>query len=96
MNVVFFTIRAELLDIQNASDTTWHLGLLYELPELKFSISLMKLISSFLSQRKLTVSVELEISTPRDIQADCNRVLSCPTHCTVYVSKIRPQNLVSI
>jgi hypothetical protein len=41
----------------------------YKLLELKFSISPIKLISSFLSQRKFRVSVEGEMSTPRDIQA---------------------------
>jgi hypothetical protein len=41
---------AALLDIEKAFDKTWHLGLLYKLPELKISISLIKLISSFLSQ----------------------------------------------
>jgi hypothetical protein len=40
---------AVFLDIEKAFDTTWHLGLLYKL---KFSFNLMKLISSFLSQRK--------------------------------------------
>jgi hypothetical protein len=51
--------------------TTWHLGLLYKLSKFKFLISLIKCISSFLSQRKCRVSVEgeSEISTPRDIQA---------------------------
>jgi hypothetical protein len=56
-------------DIEKVFDTAWHLGLLYELSELKFSISLIKLISSFLPQRKLGVSVESEMSTLKDIQA---------------------------
>jgi hypothetical protein len=38
---------AVFLDIEKAFDTTWHLGLLYKLSELKFSIGLIKLISSF-------------------------------------------------
>jgi hypothetical protein len=58
---------AVFLVIEKASDT-WHLGL-YKLWELKFSISLIKLISSFLSQRQFRVSVEGERSTPRGIQA---------------------------
>jgi hypothetical protein len=57
------------LDIEKASHTTCHLGLLYKFSELQFLISLMKLISSFVSQRKFRVSVEGELSTPRDIQA---------------------------
>jgi hypothetical protein len=57
------------LDTEKAFDTTMHLGLLHKLSELKFSISLIKLIPSFLSQRKFGVSVEYEISTPSDIKA---------------------------
>jgi hypothetical protein len=41
------------------------------LSKLEFSTSLIKLISSFLSQRKLLViiSVEVEMSTPREMRA---------------------------
>jgi hypothetical protein len=52
---------AVFLDIEKAFDTTW----LYKLSKLQFPTSLIKLISSFLSQRKFRVSVEGEISTPR-------------------------------
>jgi retron-type reverse transcriptase len=58
-----------LLDIEKAFDTTWHPGLLYKLSKLKLSDSLIKLISSFLSQRKFRVSVKDEMSTPRRMQA---------------------------
>jgi hypothetical protein len=54
------------LGIEKAFDTTWHTDLLYKLSYLKFSISLIKLIPSFLSQRKFRVSVEGEISMPRN------------------------------
>jgi hypothetical protein len=60
---------AVFLDIEKAFDKTWHLGLLYNLSELKFSISLIKFINSFLSQRKFRVSVEGELSTPTNTQA---------------------------
>jgi hypothetical protein len=50
-------------------DTTWHSGLLYKLSKLEFSNSLTKLIGSFLSERKFRVSVEVEMSTPREMQA---------------------------
>jgi hypothetical protein len=46
-----------------------HSGLLYELSKLEFSISLIKLTSSFLSKRKLSVSVEGEMSAPREMRA---------------------------
>jgi hypothetical protein len=58
---------AVFLDIVKTFDTTWHYGLLYKLSKLEFSTSLIKLISSFLSQRKLSVSVEEEMSTPREM-----------------------------
>jgi hypothetical protein len=60
---------AVFLDIQKAFVTTWHSGLLYKLVKLQFSNSLIKLISSFLSQRRFRVSVESELSTPRYMQA---------------------------
>jgi hypothetical protein len=51
---------AVFLDIEKAFDTTWHPGLIYKLSTLQFSTSLIKLISSLLSQRKSRVSVEIE------------------------------------
>jgi hypothetical protein len=60
---------AVFLDIEKAFDTTWHPGLLCKLSELEFPTSLIKLISSFLSQWKFRVSVEGKMSTPREIQA---------------------------
>jgi hypothetical protein len=57
------------LDIEKAFDTTWHSGLLYKLSKLEFSTSLNKLIGSFLSQGKLRVSVEGEMSALRVMQA---------------------------
>jgi hypothetical protein len=60
---------AVFLDIEKAIDTTWHSGLIQKLYKLKFSGSLIKLIGSFLSQRKFRFSVEGEMSTPRVIQA---------------------------
>jgi hypothetical protein len=40
---------AVFLDIEKAFDKTWHIGMLYKLSTLQFSISLIKLIGSFLS-----------------------------------------------
>jgi hypothetical protein len=37
------SMAAVFLDVEKAFDTTWHLGLLYELSTLQFSISLIKL-----------------------------------------------------
>jgi hypothetical protein len=60
---------AVFLDIEKAFDTTWHTGLLYKLSKLEFSFNLIKLVSSFLSQRKFRDSVEGEMSTPRVMQS---------------------------
>jgi hypothetical protein len=60
---------AVFLDIEKAFDTTWHHGLLYKLSKLEFSTNVIKLLGSFLSQRKFRVSVEGEMSTPREMQA---------------------------
>jgi hypothetical protein len=50
------SMAAVLMDIEKAFDsTTLHLGLLYKLSKLEFFISLIKLISSFLSERKSLV-----------------------------------------
>jgi hypothetical protein len=78
---------AVFLNIEKAPDTIWHLGLLNELSELKFSITLIKLIDSFLSQRKFRVSVEGKMSTPRVIQAGGPQgsVLS-PTLYSLYIN----------
>jgi hypothetical protein len=45
-------------------------GLLYKLSKLEFSTNLIKLLGSFLSQRKFRVSVEGEMSTQRVMQAE--------------------------
>jgi hypothetical protein len=62
-------MAAAFLDIEKAFDNTWHPGLLYKLSNLEFSTSLVRLISSFLSQRKFRVSVECEMSVPKKMQA---------------------------
>jgi hypothetical protein len=54
--------------------------LLYELSELRFSSSLIRLISWFLSNRKFRVMVEGELSTPRYKQA------GAPTLYSLYIN----------
>jgi hypothetical protein len=78
---------AVFLDIETALDTTWQFTLLYKLSKFNFSISLIKLIRSFLSQRKFIVVVEDEITTARDIQTGVPKgtVLS-PTLCSTYIN----------
>jgi hypothetical protein len=58
---------AVFLDIESAFDTTWHTGLLYKIA--KFPVCLIKLINSYLLNKKFRVSVEGEMSTPRVMQA---------------------------
>jgi hypothetical protein len=60
---------AVFLDIKKAFDNTWPSGLLYKLSELEFSTSLIRLIASFLADRKFEVLVEGEFSMPRKIAA---------------------------
>jgi retron-type reverse transcriptase len=78
---------AVFLDIEKAFDTTWHSGLLYKLSKMEFSTNLIKLIGSFLSNRKFSVSVEGEMSTPREMQAGVPQgsVLS-PTLFNMYIN----------
>jgi hypothetical protein len=61
---------AVFLDIEKAFDTTWHPGLLYKLSEFYFSTSIIKLICSFLPNKKFIIMVEGELSTPRNIQVE--------------------------
>jgi hypothetical protein len=78
---------AVFLDIEKAFDMTWHLGLLYKLSKLEFSINLIKLISSFLSQRKFRVSVEGEMSSPREMRAGVpQRSILSPTLYNIYIN----------
>jgi retron-type reverse transcriptase len=80
-------MAAVFLDIEKAFDTTWHTGLLYKLSKLEFSTSLVKLICSFLSQWKFSVSVEGKMSMPREMQAVVPQgsVLS-PTIFNMYIN----------
>jgi hypothetical protein len=66
------------LDIEKVSDTTWHLGLLYKLSKLKFWISLMKLVSFFVSQRKFRDSVKVKCLRQRMYKVGYHKVPSCP------------------
>jgi hypothetical protein len=77
---------AVFLDIENPFDTTWLSSLLYKLHKLEFLTSLIKLISSFLSQHKFSVLVEGKISTSREMRSGVPKgsVLS-PTFCNRHI-----------
>jgi hypothetical protein len=82
---------AVFLDIENAFDTTWHSGLL---SKLEFSTSLIKLISSFISQRKFSVLMEGEMSTPREMRAGVPQGSNLsPTLYNMYIND-DPKQLV--
>jgi hypothetical protein len=58
------------LDIVKVYATTWHHGLFYKLSKLQFSTRVIKLICSFISQRKCRDLVEGEISNPKYMEAE--------------------------
>jgi retron-type reverse transcriptase len=86
LNFNNMTSAAVFLCIEKAFDATWHNGLLYKLSKMNFSANLIKLISSFLSNRKFSVSMEGEISTQRIMKARVPQgsVLS-PTLLNIYI-----------
>jgi hypothetical protein len=78
-------MAAVFLDIEKAFDTTWHLGLLYELSRLKFSISLIKFISSF-SEKIQESQSKVKCLCQGIHKQGYHKVLSCPPHYTVYTN----------
>jgi len=79
---------AVYLDIEKAFETTYHPSFLYKLSEFHFSSSLIKVIISFLYNRKFRVLVEDEISScppPEIYKQDCRKVHSYPLPCTFCI-----------
>jgi hypothetical protein len=78
---------AVFLDTETAFYTTWHSGLLYKLSKLQFPTNLVKLINSYLTNRKFKVSVEGELSTPREIRAGVSQgSVLAPTLYSLYIN----------
>jgi hypothetical protein len=78
---------AVFLDIEKAFDTTGQPGLLYKISKLKFPAILTKLINSSLANRTFRVSVEGELSTPREIQAGVPQgSVLAPTVYSLYIN----------
>jgi hypothetical protein len=81
-------------DIGNAFDTTWHTGLLYKLLKLNFLARIIKLISSFLLQRKFGVLVEGKMSTPRCMHTGVPQgSILTPTLYNLYINDTPPQTI---
>jgi hypothetical protein len=93
------------MDIEKAFNMAWHISLPYKLLELKFLISLIKLIGSFLREN----SVEGEISTLRTCRGTTKfcpvpHIVQCVCACTCMHTRVHtyryindsPKHMVSI
>jgi hypothetical protein len=63
------SMAAVFLDIQKAFDITWHSGIIHKLLELEFSTTCIKLIASFLTERKFEVLMDGKFFLPWKIAA---------------------------
>jgi len=82
-HVILYTMSNAVvfLDIEKAFHTIWHSGLFHKLCNLQFSTIIINVICSSLSFIKFKVSVEGEISTTREMQAQVPkrfRPVFCP------------------
>jgi hypothetical protein len=73
------------LNNEKAFNIAWQHGLPYKFSVLEFSIIIIMLISSFISQRKFRISVEGEMSTQRYMQAGVLQCSSFPYYTTNQV-----------
>jgi hypothetical protein len=72
--------------MQKALDTTWHSGVLYKSPKSGFSTSLIKLINSFLTDRKCEILVEGEFSTARELARIPQDSVCAPILYRLYIN----------
>jgi hypothetical protein len=70
---------AVFLDIEKTFDTTWNCDILNKLSELEFSISLIELLASFITERKCKDLADGEFSTPRKIAVGVPQGSSFPS-----------------
>jgi hypothetical protein len=76
---------AVFLDIEKAFDITWHLGLLYKLSTLQFSISLVNLLAFSLLRENSEFQSKVNYLRQGIHKQGFHKVLSCPAHCAVFI-----------
>jgi hypothetical protein len=74
-------------NIEKAFAITWHFGLLFELSELAFFTSPIKLSDSFLSERKFSLDIGLIFYVQRSSGKGCLTAPSLLQYRTVYITK---------
>jgi hypothetical protein len=76
---------AVFLDIEKAFETIWHSGLLYKLSKSELSTSLIKLSSSFLSQRKFMFRQKAKCLRQGKCEQECFKFMFCSLLCTICI-----------
>lgn len=82
------------LDVEKAFDTIWHKGLVYKLKNFGYPMYILKIVKSFLENRKFVVEIDATHSSPRNILAGVPQgsVLS-PILYSIYTSDYKlPRN----
>jgi hypothetical protein len=75
-------MEAVLFYIEKAFDTTWYRGLLYKLSKLQLSPSVIKCVTSCLSNRQFRTPGEAGMATLREMQGDVPQASVLP--CALY------------
>jgi hypothetical protein len=72
-------------EIEKAFDTTWHFGFLYKLSNIKFVVSVIRLISVFFLREISETRSKMKYLRQSIQKQGYHKVSSCPPHCTVYI-----------